>query len=529
MKFNIREIKRRSRENFQRAWVETAEELSSAESEQGISAGYEKYMTGTGKEHEIQTMIHHVRGLFVGMGFEEVENQIFIPVDDIYKQYGPETPVILDRCYFLAGLPRPDIGLSDEKISEIKKIAPFFSAGKFKGILRGYREGKVEGDDMIEVMVKTLKITTQQATEVLDLFPEFRDITPEASDITLRSHMTAGWFPTLSAVQHRKMPIRLFSCGLRFRREQKLDATHLRAHYGASCVIMDPDISLDTGNKISEKILGKLNFTDFGFVKKKATSNYYAEGMEYEVYSEGIEIADCGMYSPVACANYDIQYPVYNLGFGIERILMIKSNYNDVRSVMYPQFYSDLKLDDGEISQGIEIAESPQTEIGREISQAIAKAARENSDAKSPCRFEAYSGKFFNKNIKVYVTERESNTMLLGPAALNEIYVSGGSIYGIPQDPSKLSDKLIDIRENSKKANFSYIDALGDFFAHGIEQQVTEGQTKGFIQVKMAKSPADLNIYIKEYVRRFITAGEKKIMLKGPVFMGVEFEVTESD
>jgi len=118
--------------------------------------------------------------------------------------------------------------------------------------------------------------------------------------------------------------VKLFSIGLRFRREQKVDATHLRAHYGASCVIMDPDISLDAGKKVSERILDCLSFKDIHFSLKKATANYYAPAKEYEIYSGKIEIADCGMYSPVALANYGIEYPVFNIGFGLERILMVK-------------------------------------------------------------------------------------------------------------------------------------------------------------------------------------------------------------
>ena len=46
----------------------------------------------------------------------------------------------------------------------------------------------------------------------------------------------------------------------------------------------------------------------------------------------------------------DIQYPVFNAGFGIERILMIREGFTDVREAMFPQFYQAVELSDEEIA-----------------------------------------------------------------------------------------------------------------------------------------------------------------------------------
>ncbi|MBU0762443.1 MAG: O-phosphoserine--tRNA ligase, partial [Candidatus Altiarchaeota archaeon] len=293
-------------------------------------------------------LIEKVRSVFLDMGFDEVENQVFIPEEDVYKQYGPEAPVILDRCYYLGGLTRPDIGLSADKIGQVRDIAGF-DTDKLKSIFRRYREGEIEGDNVLEVMTGELSITTDAAAKILDLFPEFKEIKPVCGSTTLRSHMTAAWFPTLAAIKD-VVPVKLFSVGLRFRREQKVDASHLRAHYGGSCAIMGEDISLKAGRKITEKILNALEFGDVKFVRKNATSNYYAPDTEYEVYSGDIEVADIGMYSPVALSNYDIPYNVFNLGFGLERILMVKDKIGDVREVLYPQFYQKKTYTDEELS-----------------------------------------------------------------------------------------------------------------------------------------------------------------------------------
>ncbi len=476
-----------------------------------------------GKPHNIHDLIQETREAFMGMGFNEVENQVFIPEDDVYKQYGSEAPIILDRCYYLAGLTRPDIGLGKNQMKSIREISPELDFESFTKILREYREGSVEGDNLAEEMMNRLKIGKCEAMNIIDIIPEFKTITPVASRITLRSHMTAAWYPTLVAMQDTyELPLRLFSVGLRFRREQKVDATHLRVHYGASCVVMDNDFSLDDGKKLSYEILSKLRFENNKFVKKTATSNYYEENTEFEIYSDDIEIADCGMYSKVSLSNYGIKYPVFNLGFGLERILMVRRDEEDIRRIMYPQFYRVLNLSDEEIAENVKIKLEPKTEEGKKLVELLKKYAEKYGNEKSPCRFLVYSGSFLGKNISIYLIEKEENTKLLGPAAFNEVYVYEGGVYGIPRDAGKLAKKLDEVKEKGIYAGFSYLDAVLNLFAAGIEEFIRKEKKEAFFQVKMAKTPADVNITVGKAARRFITSKNKGIYVKGPVFTALE-------
>jgi len=517
MEFDTEDIKKRAREDFEKAWVDTAKILPS---------GAKDYSGGKGNVHPVQEISQEIRKIFLELGFDEVENPLFVPEEEVYWQYGPEAPVILDRCYYLAGLPRPDIGLGDKTVAEIKKIAKV-DIEKFKGILRDYREGSVEGDDLFEEIVNVLGIKAEQAARIIGLFPEFRSLSPVAEKTTLRSHMTAAWFPTLRELQGKaELPVKLFSVGLRFRREQKVDAHHLRAHYGASCVIMDPDVSLEAGKKVSEGILRDMGFKDIKFVKKKATSNYYAPGTEFEIFSGNVEIADCGMYSPIALSNYGIKYPVFNIGFGLERILLIRTGIDDIRKIMYPQFYQALELSDEEIVKEVGINKAPGTDDGKRLAESIKKAAKKHADEDSPCEFPVYDGEFLGKNIRVKLVEKEDNTKLLGPAALNEIYVSDGGIYGVPKNPEKLSAGLVEVKKKGVKTGLSCLDAISSYFAAGIEELVGGGKKSGFLQIKMAKTPADVNIGIGNRARRFISSRQRGISIKGPVFMAVEFTIT---
>jgi len=490
-----------------------------------------------GKQHPIHELIQKVRKIFLELGFDEVENPVFIQEEDVYKQYGKEAPVILDRVFYLGGLPRPDIGLSNEEILKIKSINPNINIDKFKKILRSYREGAIEGDNMLEEIMQNLKINNTQAVEIIDLFPAFRNIEPVCNKTTLRSHMTAAWFLTLEAEieKQQDLPLNLFSIGLRFRREQKLDATHLRAHYGASCVIADKNLTIEHGMAVAEKILNNIGFTDIKFTKKKATSNYYELDKEYEIFSNNIEIADCGMYSKTALKNYNIPetIDVFNIGFGLERILMVRNNISDVRKVLYPQFYEDLHLSDEEIARAITMIFIPETDEGKDIAKKIYDTAKIHADEKSPCKFLCFEGNILDKKVKISVFEDEENKNLLGPAALNEIYVFEGSIYGIPDALEKFGEEGKKIKEKGTKANLNFLYAISNYFAKEIENSIKKikkeekekGKEKFCLEVKMAKNPSDINIIVKDRAKRFINAEGKRIVLKGPVFTGIEVEI----
>ena len=517
MAFDTRKVREESRKDWRKAWINTGKMIP-VESQVD-------YSQGKGSTHLLHDLVQKARQTFLKYGFNEIENPVFITEEDVYKQYGPEAPVILDRVYYLAGLPRPDIGISEKKISELKKINPNINVEELKKIFREYREGLIEGDNMIEEIAKRLNLTTDESSGVIDLFPEFKNIAPVASKLTLRSHMTGAWFPTLESLKKNKLPLKLFSVGLRFRREQKVDSTHLRAHYGGSMVIMDEKINIEAGKKITEKIMEDLGFKNINFVKKKATSNYYAPDTEYEVFSGDIEIADIGMYSPIALANYDIPYHAFNLGFGLERMLMVKHNIKDVRELLYPQFHQAVDLTDKELAERVSIELKPESNEGKKLAEAIKKTAIAHGSEKSPCKYTAYEGVLAGRKIKVELVEKEANTFLLGPAALNDIYVHDGSVYGLPKDTSKLKSDVSEVLKKGLKLDFSFLDAISNYFAAVIEKQVKEGVKEGYLQIKMAKTPGEVNISIDDTARRFILSKNKQILIKGPIFTAVECRV----
>jgi len=218
--WNPDEIREWARRDYEDAWVGTKSLLK----EKGRRVKWER---GEGKPHPVMKLAQKVRRILLSYGFEEVINPSIVPEEEVKRQYGPEAPVILDRVFYLAGLPRPDIGISREKAEEIRQVAPGVGEGEIKelqAVFREYKEGKLSADDLVEEIVRRLGVRQEQATAILALFPEFTSLTPIPTRLTLRSHMTALWFPTLASLQDRKpLPIKLFSIGTKFRREQRQD------------------------------------------------------------------------------------------------------------------------------------------------------------------------------------------------------------------------------------------------------------------------------------------------------------------
>jgi len=495
--FDLSEIKSKAKNNFTDAWVATAK---------FIPTGTEISLARKGKPHLVRELIQKSREILLNLGFDEVENLTILPDSDVVKQYGPEARVILDRAFYLAELPRPDIGLSGKRIAQIKKIAEEIDIEKLQTILRNYKKGEIESDNLIEEFIAGLDITDYQATELLDkVFPELRKLQPLPSNKTLRSHMTATWFHTLAALQDKaSFPVALFSVGPRYRNEQREDAQHLRVHHSASIVIMDPEMSLDAGRAITRDIMQRYGFSDIKFETKIATSKYYAPGQEQEVFvnykGTWLEIADIGMYSPVALANFDIKYPVFNAGFGIERLGMLLYEIDDLRKLAYPQF-AVAEYPDEEIAKSITYIASPKTARGQKIAKAIEETARKHKDEVAPCEFLAWK----DRSIEVKVVEKEAGKRLIGPAGFNELCVANGIIYS-------------DIAPSGVYTGIDYMRAIAMSAAAAIENS-NDNLT---YQVKGIRHLSDLNLQIPEAVRQHIEGQQKKIVVGGAVFVTIE-------
>lgn len=530
--FDPEELRRRAKEDFYGTWEHSSELLHTPH----VHERYPRRSVAFGAPHPVFDIIQRMRDAYMRMGFDEVINPIIVDEMDVRRQFGPEAHAVLDRVYYIGGLPRPNVGLSEESISRIEAITgkPLDEgcAESVRELFHAYKKGKVEGDDLVYELATRLGTTDTIATELLDeVFSEFRSLSPTCSRRTLRSHMTSGWFLTLGdLVQHAEPPLNLFSIDRCFRREQAEDATRLKTYFSASCVMVGEDVSIEDGKAVAAGILTQFGFSDFRFRPDEKRSKYYVPDTQTEVfayhkklvgsstkYSDGwVELATFGMYSPYALAQYDVPYPVMNLGLGVERLAMILHGSDDMRRLTYPQMFEP-ELSDLEIASTLGFVETPLTAEGWEIASAISRVCAQHGNEKSPCEFVAWRGTLFERDITVSVVEPEENTLLCGPAALNEVVVHHSSILAIPPQDGRFSR----IYEEGVKTSMRLIDAFAVQAAARIEHHTLKDENT-VERVKKIRTPAEINIRIPSHVQRYITARKKKIDFRGPVFTTIK-------
>ena len=535
MKFDARKYRKFVEKDFEEAWRKGREILSP----KNPNLLYPRYGYIHGEEHPLFRTINDLRKAYLALGFKEVVNPLIVEDMHVKRQFGKEALAVLDRCFYLASLPKPNIGISKEKVARIGGIidrgVTNSEVSSLQRIFHSYKKGKIDGDDLSFEIAKTLNIDDITAVRILDeVFPEFKEISPKVSSLTLRSHMTTGWFITLSKIASKlPLPIKLFSIDRCFRKEQGEDATRLYTYFSASCVVVDEEVSVDEGKAVAEALLRQFGFKKFKFKPDEKRSKYYIPGTQTEVfafhpkivgsstkYKDGwIEIATFGIYSPTALAQYDIEYPVMNLGLGVERLAMILYDYSDVRELVYPWLYGRIELSDMDIARAIKVAEVPNTVTGLKIASAIAETAEKYASEQSPCEFLAWEGELYGKDVKVYVVEKEPNTKLCGPAYANEVVVYQGSVYGVPR-----TEKWREHFEHGVSTGMRYIDS----FAYLAAKQIEEGAARGKdveVRVRVVEGLSDVNLRIQDNVRTYITSKGGKIDVRGPMFVTVKAEI----
>ncbi|MBN2733672.1 MAG: O-phosphoserine--tRNA ligase [Methanomicrobiaceae archaeon] len=530
MRFDADKFKEMAKLDFDAAWHEGAK-ISDVIP---LSKKYPRNIIRAAKKHPVAETIQRLREAYLMMGFDEARVPLFIDESEVYKQFGPEASAVLDRVFYLGGLPRPNVGIGKKQLDSISaiigKTPDAETEENLRKTLHAYKKSEIDGDELTHELASVLKTDDGLVVRIMDeVFPEFRELSPESSRVTLRSHMTSGWFLTLGEIWDKvPLPIRQFSIDRCFRREQEEGPTRLMTYHSASCIIAGEDVSVEDGKAVAAGLLSAFGFTDFEFRPDEKRSKYYVPDTQTEVYAKHpvhgwVEVATFGMYSPHSLAAYGVEVPVMNLGLGVERLAMIEYQSDDVRAMTHPQFFPN-NYTDLEIARAVSLKESPKTQKGAEIAEAVAKTARENADAPSPCEFLACDIDFdFGCRVKVYIYEDEENSKLLGPAALNDVFVAEGKVLGLPDTSSYKKQ-----RDKGVNAQISFIEAVANLAAAKIEEAVFYGEN-GCVDFKMIKVPSEINLKVEPWAMRYITDNNKKIDVRGPVFTAVRWEIEQTE
>ena len=537
MRFDPEKVKKDAKENFDLTWNEGKKLIRTTT----LNERYPRTTLRYGKAHPVYDTIQKLREAYLRMGFEEMMNPLIVDDREVHKQFGSEALAVLDRCFYLAGLPRPNVGISDERIAQIKEILGSIGdegIDKIRQVFHSYKKGKVDGDDLVPEISAALGASDALVADMINkVFPEFKELVPEASTKTLRSHMTSGWFISLGALLERKEPpFNFFSIDRCFRREQQEDASRLMTYYSASCVMLDEDVTIDHGKAVAQGLLSQFGFEKFLFRPDEKRSKYYVPDTQTEVfafhpklvgsnskYSDGwIEIATFGVYSPTALAEYNIPYPVMNLGLGVERLAMILHDAPDIRALTYPQIpqYSEWMMSDSELAKQIFVDKVPATPEGQAIAAAIISQCELHGEVPSPCEFPAWEGEVCGRKAKISVIEPEENTKLCGPATFNEAVAYQGDILGIPN----ISKWQKAFENHSARSGIRFVEAFAAQAAREIEEAAMSGASEHIARVRIVKVPSEINIKVGPIAQRYITGKKKKMDMRGPVFISVKAE-----
>jgi O-phosphoseryl-tRNA synthetase len=532
MKFDPEKIKQETKEDFVSAWSTGGKYLAPVDPSHDFTIHPE-----TGRAHPVYDTLNRLRQAYINLGFEEMVNPIIIEESDIFRQFNYEALAVLDRVYYIGGLPRPNVGISDERFEAIEPIIgrSLTEADKetIREVFHKYKKGEIEGDDLVADLAAGLTVQDSKVAVMIDhVFPEFKKLEPVSSRKTLRSHMTSGWFITLGALANRKpVPMKLFSVDLVFRREQEENADRLRAYHSASCVIADPDVTVEHGKAVAAGLLKQFGFSQFRFQPDEKRSKYYTPDTQIEVYGyhpalkgsntkykDGwVEIATFGIYSPTALAQYDIPYPVMNLGLGVERLAMILFEAKDMRDMVYPQFREEWDVTDKELAHMVTLGKVPKTKEGHDIAMSIIATCERNGTMPSPAKVEAWSGTISGKKLRVVIEENEEGKKLCGGAFLNEAYVYNGDLLGIPKNNPKFQEVI----DKGATTGIRFIDSIANAAARNIEEGVYE------TTVKMSRSPGDVYMHLDPIGLRYIQGRKRKIDFRGPVFTSIRAEPVE--
>ncbi len=490
--FDIRKLK--NVKDFSKVWKETSMLIP--------EKGKLEFRKDKGKSSLLMNTLFKVREAFLKLGFDEVINPMIIDESEVYKQYGIEAPVILDRIFYLAGLPRPDIGLDKEKEEILAKEN--INCEELKKILREYRERKIEADDLTEILKERLNIDTNKVNFILSLFQDFFKLKPVPASLTLRSHMTGAWFITLSKLlKVKKPPLWLFSIDWVFRREQKVDEEHLRYYHSASCVVVDENLSVESAFEITKRILKEIGFENVKIVKKKETARYYSYDKEFEVYvffkNKWYEIGTFGFYNPISLAKYDIKYPVYNFGLGLERLVQVLYGINDIRNVI---FEVKDKMSDEEIASLLKAKYEPKSNYGKTMEEKIKQLILKYKDKVGPFEEVVYE----DDKIKITFMEPDDGKKFAGPALLNKIYVKDGNLIS-----------------STKNMDGIFIGTYLDFICKEVAYKI-ESKFDGIYKLRWINGASDINLEIDEVVSNYIHRNKKRIDIKGPVFIDIKIE-----
>ncbi len=163
----------------------------------------------------------------------------------------------------------------------------------------------------------------------------------EAKKTLLRTHTTVATIRHLS--RNRKPPVKTFTVGRIFRHEA-MDATHLSEFYQIEGVVMEKGASFDMLCGVLREFYSKMGFDRIRM--RPGYFPYTEPSMEIDTFYNGrwIEMGGSGVFRPEVLKPLGIRHPVLAWGLGLERLVMMKYGFRDIRDLYVSDVSSLQKL-----------------------------------------------------------------------------------------------------------------------------------------------------------------------------------------
>ncbi len=451
---------------------------------------------GAGKPNDFMEFQRKLALKLVDLGFVEVNLDHFVDKEDLNKQLG---------INFYAN-DFPQLALSSKAYSfslgDLRNTIPDASEGlysKIISVLDDYSAGGVLARDLPRKLVEFAGLLPEQAIEIAEKATKVKF---SLSGKFLRSSLCSAWFKSLEAFNEKyPSPNAYFSIGYTYIGDSATP-TLSGAIIGGSSVNQLKSLILS--------LLADFNVTPSFIPSLTAYTSFIPQSFMRMKFRETF-FGHVTQLSSTSLKNYKITEPVFY--FEIDLLKLYRAMGKEPLSALYPQFYGEWYMSDEEIAGHISLIKKPQTDIGKEIANAIIKNAKLYSSQPAPCEFKVYEKEFENKALEVWMVGYEKS--LVGPGFNNEVVVYKGSILALPTVGDH--EALV----NGAKTGIKIGEAVANYVASEIEAKPNE--TKQFQFDKTTIENA--NIHIPKQISSYVKHIGGDINLEAPVFMRVEARI----
>jgi len=499
------------------------------------------YFSGKGHPHPIYETVNDLRTLMLSLGFDEIQTSYFLPIRDIRQLTGNLYPAFMDSIYHLSWTRLEPVPPSKEVELRLAERFPELDQAELWNILDTIDED-TSGENLLREISEEMDLSIEKSINIMNSIPQLKRGIPHTEDLTLRSFMPTSWISTLEATYDSEaFPIRLFTVATSFRREPSLDSRHIRTYNLLSMAVLDDEMDIEKGKKILGKVLDLLEIEGTRMVEKSYPFPYFQKGTELEIFGGDLELGTCGMVSRVILEERGIKVPVFIADIGVERLLMYKHGYPDIRELFFPQFFAAWNLSDEEISSSLKFIRRPQTDFGKEIASAVQKCYRDSQNGNEKiARKVAWKGQLVQSDYgtflvsderareldirgtpaEVILKEARPGMGLAGPAAFNEIWIKDGNIIGATPDMASRMEE-----DGATKTNKTYVKAFSRFVGWKVEKALERGHTgKLFDKIRDLEG---INLKLSSKALHYILSHNKKIDIQGPVYLKFLFKIKQ--